>query len=91
MNWLLIILELSKEVPATHTPDLVHLTDKTACQMYQYLRDAYSWKLLNPPCKLGGPGCIVQIEVALYDLGLEFGLGWLSFVILLVASRALSL
>ena len=58
----MIILEWSREIPATYTSDMVNITNKTACQMYQYLRDACSWKLLNSPCLLGGPCCVVEID-----------------------------
>ena len=82
-DWLMIILEWSREIPATYTSDMVDITNKTACRMYQYLRDVCSWKLLNSPCLLGGPGCVVQIDescvskrqkVWLSDLGLGLGL-----------------
>ena len=61
-EWLLVMLEWARETPVTSVPDLVKLTEKTAIQMYQFLRDVCSWKLLNDPCLLGGPGCIVQID-----------------------------
>ena len=41
--------------------------EKTAIQVYQYLRDICSWHLMSmdAPLLLGGPGVIVQIDESL--------------------------
>ena len=95
-----IIIEWSREIPATYTSDMVDITNMSACQMYHYFCDVCSWKLLSSPCLLGGPGCVVQIDescvskrqkVWLSDLGLWLVLElklWVVF--LLVPSRRLS-
>ena len=38
------------------------ITEDTACDIYQWLREVCSTKLLNTPIILGGPGVIVQID-----------------------------
>lgn len=42
------------------------ISPKTVVQIYQYLRDVCSTKLLNVPAELGGPGIIVQIDESLF-------------------------
>ena len=39
----------------------------TIIQMFQYLRDVCSTKLLSTPVELGGPGVIVQIDESLFN------------------------
>ena len=38
------------------------VTDATACQVYQWLREVCSSTLLETPIILGGPGVIVQVD-----------------------------
>ena len=42
------------------------VTANSAVQVYQWMRDVCSTKLLQHPIKLGGPGVIVQIDESLY-------------------------
>ena len=37
-------------------------SENTACQVYQWLREVCSTKLLQLPIILGGPGIIVQVD-----------------------------
>lgn len=48
----------------TSAAEEAQVTEVTAIQVYQYLRDICSWRLLNhdSPLMLGGPGVIVQID-----------------------------
>ena len=44
------------------------VTEASAIQAYQYMRDICSWRLVNrdAPLLLGGPGVIVQIDESLF-------------------------
>jgi hypothetical protein len=47
----------------------VQIGEKTVIQMFQYLRDVCSTKLLSTPVELGGPGVVVQIDESLGNWG----------------------
>lgn len=49
--------------------------EKTAIQMYQYLRDVCSIKLLQIPIQLGGPGIVVQIDESLFNHKAKYNRG----------------
>jgi hypothetical protein len=46
---------------------LLAIEVKTIVQLYQYMRDVCSTKLLNTTSDLGGPGVVVQIDESLFN------------------------
>jgi len=50
------------EAPIKMVLSMTGVLSVTAVQWYQYFRDICSWKLVNSPTTLGGPGKIVQID-----------------------------
>ena len=50
------------EAPMKMVLSMTGVSSGTAIQWYQYFRDICSWKLVNSPTMLGGPGKIVQID-----------------------------
>lgn len=57
-----------REYPVTKAADEAKVTEATAVQAYQYLRDICSWRLLthDSPLLLGGRGVVVQIDESLF-------------------------
>ena len=45
------------------------ISERTTIQVYQYIRDICTTKLLHTPPRLGGPGVIVQIDESLLPQG----------------------
>ena len=43
-----------------------HLSEKTCIDMYQWLREVCSQKLIQTQITLGGPGIVVQIDESLF-------------------------
>lgn len=66
-KWIYLMYLWSQETPVVKAIDNTKLSEKTVIQVYQYLRDVCSTKLLNTPCQLGGPGVIVQIDESLFN------------------------
>jgi len=50
------------EAPIKMVLSMTGVSSDTAVQWYRYFRDICSWKLVNSPTTLGGPGKIVQID-----------------------------
>ena len=50
------------EAPIKMVLSMTGVSSGTDVQWYQYFRDICSWKLVNLPTTLGGPGKIVQID-----------------------------
>ena len=57
-----------RQYPVCDAAQEAKVEKKSAIQAYQYLRDIYSWRLLNQdaPLLLGGPGTVVQIDESLF-------------------------
>lgn len=53
------------KTPLSVTKQHLSLSQNTGVDWYQYMRDICSWKLLQEPIRLGGPGVIVQIDESL--------------------------
>ncbi|XP_071152157.1 uncharacterized protein [Mytilus edulis] len=66
-KWLYAIYLWSQESKVNTVVKQVDIGEKTVIQMYQYLRDVCSTKLLNTPIELGGPGVVVQIDESLFN------------------------
>ena len=43
------------------------MASKTAIDVYQWLREVCSTKLLATPIKLGGPGAVIQADESLFN------------------------
>ena len=56
------------QYPVSNAAKEAEVQEKTAIQVYQYLRDICSWYLMSmdAPLLLGGPGVIVQIDESLF-------------------------
>ena len=59
----------AKEYPVTNAAEEVEVSNKTAIQVYAWLRDVCSYRLCNidPPIKLGGQGIVVAIVESLFS------------------------
>ena len=65
-KWLMIIHFWAWEFAVTSTNELVEVEKKTAVDIYQWLREVCSTKLVQSPCILSGRGVIVQIDESLF-------------------------
>jgi hypothetical protein len=61
-KWLYVTYLWSQGTKVNSVERQVQIGEKTVIQMFQYLRDVCSTKLLSTPVELGGPGVIVQID-----------------------------
>ncbi len=52
----------ARQYPVTDAAEEACIGEDTACNIYQWLREVCSTKLINTPITLGGPGVIVQID-----------------------------
>ena len=53
-------------MPVTQAAQQAKISEKRCIDIYQYLRDVCSAKLLATPIMLGGPGVVVQIDESLF-------------------------
>ena len=65
-QWLLLIHLWAKCSPVTSAAEDLEISRPSAVDAYQWLREVCSTKLLQAPIKLGGPGCVVQIDESLF-------------------------
>ena len=65
-KWLYIIYLWSHQTKVSTTVKQVEIGEKTVIQMYQYLCDVCTTKLLNTPIQLGGQDVVVQIDASLF-------------------------
>ena len=66
-KWLLLIHYWSQEFPVKHAAYDADIDKNTACNVYRWLREVCSTKLLQMPIILGGPGVIVQIDESVFQ------------------------
>ena len=66
-KWMLAILWWSREYPVTDMAMEVEITERSACDIYNWLREVCSTRMLRMPIVLGGPGIIVQIDESLFE------------------------
>ena len=52
----------SREYPVTDAARIAEVDENTAVDVYRWLREVYSTKLLATPILLGRPGIVVQID-----------------------------
>lgn len=65
-KWMIMIMWWSRKYPVIEASREVEVKEDTACDIYQWLREVCSTKLLSIPMILGGPGVIVQIDESLF-------------------------
>ena len=65
--WLLIIHFWSRQLPVTDAELQLEISRSTAIDIYQWLREVCSTKLLATPIVLGGPGTVVEIDESLFN------------------------
>ena len=65
-TWLQLIHHWSIDMPVTQAAKQTKVSVKRSIDVYQYLRDVCSSKLLATPIVLGGPGKVVQIDESLF-------------------------
>ena len=61
-QWMILMVWWAKEYPVLRAAREADTSDNTACQVYQWLREVCSTKLLQTRIVLGGPGIIVQVD-----------------------------
>ena len=65
-KWLLLIHFWLREYPVKDAASDIEVDKNTACDVYRWLREVCSTKLLATPIILGGPGVIVQVDESLF-------------------------
>ena len=61
-----VLILWAKDTPVTDVIDDAEIDSRTGVDMYQWLREVCSTKLLQSPIILGGPGVIVQVDESLF-------------------------
>ena len=65
-KWMVLLYWWVREYPVTNAAEEADVGRDTAINVYQWLREVCSQKLLPQPLKLGGPGIVVQIDESLF-------------------------
>ena len=65
-KWLILIYWWVREYSVTDAMEEASVSKTTAIDVYQWLREICSSKLLTMTIKLGGPGKLVQIDESLF-------------------------
>ncbi|XP_019863338.1 PREDICTED: uncharacterized protein LOC100639804 [Amphimedon queenslandica] len=65
-KWMILMLWWSREYPVTDASREAEVNPDTAVDVYGWLRDVCSTKLISVPIVLGGPGKVVQIDESLF-------------------------
>ena len=61
-KWFLLMYWWAREFPVTNTAKEAEVDKNAAVDVYRWLREVCSTKLLQTPIVLGGPGIVVQID-----------------------------
>ena len=65
-KWLFVLVLWAKDTPVTDVIDDAEIDTRTGVDIYQWLREVCSTKLLQSPIILGVPGIVVQIDESLF-------------------------
>ena len=66
-KWLVLLYWWSREYPVLMATEEAEITKHTAIDVFQWLREVCSWRLLNiDDFRVGGPGSVVQIDESLF-------------------------
>ena len=63
---MLVMLLWARQYPVSDAAEEASIGEDTACNIYQWLREVCSTKLVGIPIVLGGPGVIVQVDESLF-------------------------
>lgn len=66
-KWLLLVYLWVRQYPVTDASEEAEVDEHTAIDVYQWLREVCSQRLINDPdIVLGGPNIVVQIDESLF-------------------------
>ena len=65
-KWAILMYWWARQYPVTDAAEEAEVTEATACQVYQWLREVCLTKLINTPIVLGGSNVTVQIDESLF-------------------------
>ena len=65
-KWLILIFWWSQDYPVTDAKSVAEVDEGTAIDVYRWLREICSTKLLQTTITLGGPGVVVQVDESLF-------------------------
>ena len=65
-KWLILIFWWAQEYPVTDAEKAAEVDAGTAVDVYRWLREVCSTKLLGMSITLGGPGVVVQVDKSLF-------------------------
>ena len=65
-KWLLMLYLWAREYPVTDAAEEAEISSRVVVDIYQWLREVCTNKLLQAPIMLGGPGVVVQIDESLF-------------------------
>ena len=65
-KWAILMYWWARQYAVTDAAEEAEVTETTACQIYQWLREVCSTKLINTPIVLGGSNVTVQIDESLF-------------------------
>ena len=78
-TWLQLMHHWSMDMPVTQAAKQAKISEKRCIDIYQYMRDVCSTKLLSAPIILGGPGTVVQIDESLFVYNRRVGTNHFTF------------
>ena len=65
-TWLHTLYLWDVDTPNKTTAQALGISERVTVDAYNFIHDVCSWKLLQTPIKLGGPGKIIQINESLF-------------------------
>lgn len=65
-KWMVLIYWWVRDYPVSDAAEEAQVGRDTAINVYQWLREVCTTKLLRTPIQLGGPGKVVQIDESLF-------------------------
>ena len=65
-KWLVLMYFWAREYPVGDAAEEAQVQEKTAIDVYQWLREMCSTRLITSGPVLGGPGAVVQIDESLF-------------------------
>ena len=71
-KWLILMYCWAREYPVGDAAEEAEVQQKTAIDVYQWLREVCTTRLITTgPIVLGGPGIVVQIDESLFGISLR--------------------